>query len=66
MGRNRFGVRIMLLAVVELYMQARRMSPTRFGMEAMGDPQFVFQLRLGRRPRAATEKRVFAYISGKG
>jgi hypothetical protein len=56
----------MLLALVECHMRAKRMSPTRFGREAIRDPQFVFQLRDGREPRSATVERVIAYIESAG
>jgi hypothetical protein len=55
----------MLLELVERHMRLKRMSPTRFGMEALGDPQFVFQLRDGREPRIRTVRRVIAYIESE-
>ncbi|WP_375380141.1 hypothetical protein [uncultured Sphingomonas sp.] len=56
----------MLLNLVERHMRAKRMSPSRFGIEALGDPQFVFQLRLGREPRSKTVQRVIAYVEADG
>ena len=52
----------MLLTIVDQYMRRTRISASRFGVEAVGDPQFVFQLRLGRRPRPATVRRVMDYV----
>ncbi|HEY0312252.1 MAG TPA: hypothetical protein VGC56_07120 [Allosphingosinicella sp.] len=52
----------MLIEIIERHMRAKRMAPSRFGTEAVGDPQFVFQLREGREPRNATVERVIAYI----
>ncbi|MCB9993699.1 MAG: homoserine dehydrogenase [Hyphomicrobiaceae bacterium] len=39
------------------------MSPTRFGREFVGDPQFVFDLRDGREPRRDTREKVLAAMS---
>ena len=52
----------MLLTQIERYLRATRMSPTRFGREALGDPNLVADLRDGREPRRATTRRVLAYI----
>jgi hypothetical protein len=52
----------MLLERIERHMQAKKMAPTRFGRDAVGDPQFVFQLRQGREPRARTVQRVLDYL----
>lgn len=52
----------MLLERIERHMKRRRMPPTRFGREAIGDPKFVFQLREGREPRSATVRRVLDYL----
>lgn len=52
----------MLLQKVEKHIKERRMPPTRFGREAVGDPRFVFDLRAGREPRSATVARVERYI----
>lgn len=35
---------------------------TRFGRRAVGDPRFVLDLRLGRRPRRRTLERVETYL----
>ncbi|MCB1518457.1 MAG: homoserine dehydrogenase, partial [Hyphomicrobiaceae bacterium] len=39
------------------------MSPTRFGREFVGDPQFVFDLREGREPRRDTREKVIAAMA---
>ena len=52
----------MLLERIERHMQTKKMAPTRFGRDAVGDPQFVFQLRQGREPRARTVQRVLDYL----
>lgn len=51
-----------LLRDVEKYLNASKISPARFGRDAMGDPRFVFDLRNGREPRSRTERRVRAYL----
>lgn len=51
-----------LLRRIEHYLQRSGTSPTRFGREAMRDPRFVLDLRKGRMPRAATRRRVAAYL----
>ena len=52
----------MLLRRIEQYLKERRMPPARFGREAVGDPNFVFDLRDGRVPRERTAARVHAYL----
>ena len=52
----------MLLQRIERFMRQRRMPPSRFGRDAVGDPCFVFDLRDGREPRSATVARVRAYL----
>lgn len=52
----------MLLRRIEQFIKERRMSPARFGREALGDPNFVFDLRDGREPRERTTARVCAYL----
>ena len=51
-----------LLRRVERFLRRSGASPTRFGREALRDPRFVVDLRNGRRPRAATLRRVAAYL----
>lgn len=52
----------MLLDRIERYLKAGRVPPTRFGRAAVGDPNFVFNLRDGRDPRDRTVERVVAYL----
>lgn len=52
----------MLLQRVETHLRLKRMTPSRFGREALGDPKFVEQLRNGREPRSRTVRRVLTYI----
>ncbi len=52
----------MLLQRIEKHLRAKRMPPTRFGREAVGDPKFVFELREGREPRSRTVARVLRYL----
>jgi hypothetical protein len=53
----------MLLTRIERYMRRRRMSPTRFGREAVGDPNLLSQLRDGRELRSATLQRIVDYLN---
>jgi 2,4-dienoyl-CoA reductase-like NADH-dependent reductase (Old Yellow Enzyme family) len=55
----------MLLELVERHLRCRRMTPTRFGREAVKDPNFVRDLREGREPRSATVRRVRDYIAAQ-
>ncbi len=52
----------MLLLRIERHLRARRMTPTRFGREAVGDPNLITQLRDGRELRTATAQRVVDYL----
>lgn len=52
-----------LLPVVERHLRAHTVPPSRFGRLVTGDPRFVFDLRRGREPRAATRDRVLAHIA---
>lgn len=52
----------MLIERIEAYMRRNKTSPSRFGREAVGDPNFVTNLRDGRQPRRRTVKRVIAFI----
>lgn len=52
-----------LLPVVERHLRAQNVPPSRFGRLVAGDPRFVFDLRRGREPRAATRARVLAHIA---
>jgi hypothetical protein len=53
----------MLLTRIERHLRARRMSPTRFGREAVGDPNLIGQLKDGRELRAATVQRILDYLN---
>lgn len=55
----------MLLQRIELYLKMTRSTPTRFGRDCLGDPNFVLNLRDGRAPRAATKRRVLAFIAAR-
>jgi hypothetical protein len=52
-----------LLREVEKFLRVSKVPAARFGREAMHDSRFVFDLRRGREPRAATVIRVRAYLS---
>ena len=47
---------------IELYLRRNRMSPTRFGREAVNDPRFVSDLRNGRELRENTVARVTDWL----
>ena len=52
-----------LLDRIERHLKETHMSATRFGRRAVGDPRFVLDLRMGRRPRRRTLERVEAYLA---
>jgi hypothetical protein len=52
----------MLLLRIERHLRMHRMSPTRFGREAVGDPNLLSQLKDGRELRAATAQRIVDYL----
>jgi hypothetical protein len=52
----------MLLKRIDAFLRRTRTSPTRFGRDALGDPNFVLNLRDGRVPRASTAMRVHQYL----
>lgn len=52
-----------LLDRIESHLKEARISATRFGRRAVGDPRFVLDLRMGRRPRRRTLERVENYLS---
>ncbi len=43
---------------VETFLSTHGWTPTRFGRDLAGDPQFVFDLREGREPRTDTRQRI--------
>ena len=51
-----------LLERIELHLKETHISATRFGRRAVGDPRFVLDLRLGRRPRRRTLEKVERYL----
>jgi hypothetical protein len=53
----------MLIRTIEEFMRHTKMPQTRFGRLAINDPQFVFDLRRGRVPRAKTERRVEHFMN---
>jgi len=53
----------MLLHRIERHLRAKLMTPTRFGREAIGDPNLIAQLKSGRELRAATVQRVIDYLN---
>jgi 2,4-dienoyl-CoA reductase-like NADH-dependent reductase (Old Yellow Enzyme family) len=53
----------MLLQRIERHLRSKKMTPTRFGREALGDPNLVEQLRNGRELRAATAQRIIDYLN---
>ena len=52
----------MLLERIDRYLRTTKSSPTRLGRDAVGDPNFVMNLRDGRQPRQKTLDRVIAFI----
>ena len=51
-----------LLDEVEGFLQAKEMTATGFGRAAIGDPNFVFDLRKGRDVRPETVDRVRSFM----
>ncbi len=43
-----------VVALVDSFLTRRDMKPSRFGRDALGEPQFVSQLRAGRMPGLVT------------
>jgi len=52
----------MILERIDRYLRATRSTPSRLGRDAVGDPNFVTNLRDGRQPRPSTLERVIAFI----
>ena len=52
-----------LLSAIERYLRKSGVPPTRFGRDAVGDPQFVTDLRNGREPRERTVRKVADYLA---
>ena len=55
----------MLLQRIDAYLRRTKTSPTRFGRDAVGDPNFVLDLRDGREPRRRTVQRVVRFIEAQ-
>jgi len=53
----------MLLLRIDRLLRHTRTPATRFGRQAIGDPNLVRQLRRGRQMRPATAARVLAYLA---
>jgi len=53
----------MLIRKVEKFLREHDMAATKFGRLAAHDPRFVLDLRMGRIPRAATEKRTLQWMA---
>jgi hypothetical protein len=56
----------MLLSRIDDYLRTTKTTPTRLGRDAVGDPNFVMNLRDGRKPRQETLDRVIAFIERAG
>ncbi|WP_416832144.1 MAG: hypothetical protein ACMUJI_04565 [Erythrobacter sp.] len=52
----------MLIRKVEQFLRRHDMPATKFGRLAAHDPRFVLDLRMGRIPRPATEKRTLEWM----
>lgn len=51
-----------LLDQVAAYLKATEVSKTAFGVQAVGDPNFVFDLEAGREPRRKVQEKVLHFI----
>lgn len=52
----------MILDRIDRYLRLTKTTPSRLGRDAVGDPNFVMNLRDGRQPRQSTLDRVIAFI----
>jgi hypothetical protein len=52
----------MILDRIDRYLRATKTTPSRLGRDAVGDPNFVMNLRDGRQPRQATLDRLIDFI----
>jgi hypothetical protein len=52
----------MILDRIDRYLRSTKTTPSRLGRDAVGDPNFVMNLRDGRQPRRATLERVLAFL----
>ena len=55
----------MILDRIDRYLRTTRTTPSRLGRDAVGDPNFVMNLRDGRQPRQETLDRVIAFIDSR-
>ena len=55
----------MILERIDRYLRVTKTTPSRLGRDAVGDPNFVMNLRDGRQPRQATLDRVIAFIDSR-
>lgn len=53
------------LAEIETFLQRAGMSPSGFGRAALGDPNFVRDLRAGRAPSLRLVDRARAFMAGR-
>ena len=56
----------MLIRKIEQFLRRHDMPATKFGRLAVRDPRLVHDLRLGREPRRATERRVEHFMNNYG
>lgn len=56
----------MILDRIDHYLRRSKVSPSRFGRDVVGDPNFVMNLRDGRRPRQATLERIHIFLDRHG
>ena len=52
-----------LLRLVERHLRRHKITPSRFGKDAAGDPQLVFDMRRGRRVGARLDAQVRGHIA---
>lgn len=50
------------LSEIETFLAARKMTASAFGKAALGDPNFILELRRGRSPHLATVERVLKFM----
>ncbi len=55
-----------LLQRIEAHIRSHQVPATRIGRGALRDPNFVADLRRGRKPGPKTVARVLAYLGGVG
>ena len=55
-----------LLDEIDFYCAERKISPTRFGLEAVNDGHLLARLQAGREPRRAKIERVRAFMKRNG